>query len=128
MLYSDSVRSVLCDLCYIVPTGVPSNLTSSAVTPRTINITWYAPPYPDLNGLLTQYTLTYQGLERDMARRTVIIPTQSRSNSSLTVTDLEEDTTFNITIQAHTIVGAGPVTWTTVLTPEDGKYRIRIIF
>ena len=107
---------------HLAPSGIPTNLTVSAVSARTIYITWYPPFYSDQNGVLTKYTLTYEGIERDHLRRTEIISILTgRSHTSLTVTHLEEDTTFNITLKAHTVIGAGPITSMTVHTHESGK-------
>ena len=107
---------------YLVPSGVPTSLNVSAVSARTIYITWFPPFYSDQNGVLTAYTLTYQGMERDNEIRTELISALTgRSNTSFTVTNLEEDTTFNITIKALTVIGDGPITSMTVHTHESGK-------
>ena len=113
-------------ICYyfyfLAPTGPPTNFTATALDTRTIYITWKPPLYPEQNGLLTYYNVTYGGVERDTITRVEIFTQFNRSNTSLTVTDLEEATTFTISIQASTMTGPGPVTWIIVTTPEDGEY------
>ena len=60
-------------------------------------------------------------MERDTDLKTIIIPVL---NDSIYITpalvNLEEDTTYVITVRANTIEGAGPVVNTTEHTPEDG--------
>ena len=107
----------------LVPNAVPTNLSASAISPRAIYITWSPPPFIDQNGIITEYTLTYRGVERDFEERTIsILTATTRSTSSRTVSDLEEDTDYIITIRAHTTIGAGPISTVTVHTPENGEY------
>ncbi|KAI6660982.1 Phosphatidylinositol phosphatase PTPRQ-like [Oopsacas minuta] len=102
------------------PSAVPTDLTASPISARAIYITWSPPPFIHQNGIITEYTLTYQGVERDIMKRNISIPTAtSRSTTSLTVTDIEEDTDFTIAIRAHTIKGPGPITTVSVRTLES---------
>ena len=101
---------------------MPTDLNASAISPRAVYITWSPPPIIDQNGIITEYTLTYRGVERDSEERIIsILTATTRSTTSRTVSDLEEDTDYYITIRAHTIRGAGPVSDVTVHTPEDGE-------
>ena len=72
--------------------------------------------------MITTYTLTYRGIERDTPLKVKIL---SVLNGSIYITpalrDLQEDTRYVISVRANTSVGAGPWTNLTVHTPEDGK-------
>ena len=106
---------------YLVPTATPTSLIANAISPRIINTTWEPPPPYHLSGIIISYTLTYKGVERNTDLKTIIIPVL---NDSIYITpalvNLEEDTTYVITVRANTIEGAGPVVNTTEHTPEDG--------
>ena len=71
--------------------------------------------------MITTYTLTYRGIERDTPLKTITVPVL---NGSVYITPalvgLQEDTTYFISVGAHTTVGTGPIINTTVHTPEDG--------
>ena len=109
-------------LYILVPNAVPTNLNASAISPRAIYITWSPPPFIDQNGIITEYILAYRGVERDSVERSIsILTATTRSTTSRTVSDLEEDTDFVVTIRAHTTIGAGPISTVTVHTPESGK-------
>ena len=101
---------------------MPTNVNASAISPRVIYITWSPPPFIDQNGIITEYSLTYRGVDRDFEEKSIsILTANTRSTTSRTVSDLEEDTDYIITIRAHTIIGAGPISTVTVHTPESGK-------
>ena len=105
----------------LVPSASPTSLIANAISPNIINTTWEDPPPYHLGGVLTSYTLTYRGVERDSDLETIIVPVL---NGSVYITPalvaLEEDTTYSISVKAHTTVGSGPTLNTTVHTPEDG--------
>ena len=75
--------------------------------------------------MITTYTLTYSGIERDTPLKVKIL---SVLNGSIYITpaltDLQEDTRYVISVRANTTVGAGPWTNLTVHTPEDGEFLI----
>ena len=82
--------------------------------------------------MITTYTLTYRGIERDTPLKVKIL---SVLNGSIYITpaliDLQEDSRYVISVRANTSVGAGPWTNLTVHTPEDGElyfFLIRLVF
>ena len=105
----------------LVPSATPTSLIANAVSPNIINTTWENPPPYHLGGVITTYTLTYRGIERDTPLKTITVPVL---NGSVYITPallgLQEDTTYFISVRAHTTVGTGPIINTTVHTPEDG--------
>ena len=106
----------------LVPTAAPTSFSVNAISPRTINTTWEPPPPYHLGGVITSYTLTYRGVERDTSLNTKILTVLNGSiYITPALTDLEEDTHYEISVRANTIVGAGPWASITVYTPEDGE-------
>ena len=97
----------------------------NAISPKIIVTSWDSPPSVDRNGIITSYTLTYRGVERDESLRSIVVPVE---NGSLYVTpkltSLEEDTKYILSVKASTSVGAGPIVSRSVRTPEDGKIGI----
>ena len=105
-----------------VPSAAPTSFSANAISPRTINTTWEPPPPYHLGGVITSYTLTYRGVERDTSLKTKILTVLNGSiYITPALTDLEEDTHYEISVRANTSVGAGPWTNLTVHTPEDGE-------
>ena len=116
----------------LVPSATPTYLIAKAISPNIINTTWEPPTAYHLGGVITAYTLTYRGIERDTPLKVKIL---SVLNGSIYITpaltDLQEDTRYVISVRANTSVGAGPWTSLTVHTPEDGEFYlflIRIVF
>ena len=64
-------------------------------------------------------------MERDTSLKTKILTVLNGSiYITPALTDLEENTHYEISVRANTIVGAGPWTNLTVHTPEDGQLNI----
>ena len=62
-------------------------------------------------------------MERDTSLKTKILTVLNGSiYITPALTDLEEDTHYEISVRANTSVGAGPWTNLTVHTPEDGNF------
>ena len=103
------------------PTAVPTNFKVRAISSTIVNVTWDPPPIYDQNGIITNYTFTYRGVERDTKLVTYVIPVVNGSSYDEPVMfDLEENTEYMVTVRASTIVGNGPVASLEVLTPEEG--------
>ena len=109
---------------YSVPSAAPTSFSANAISPRTINTTWEPPSPYHLSGIITSYTLTYRGVEGDTSLKTKILTVLNGSiYITPALTDLEEDTHYEISVRANTSVGAGPWVNLTVHTPEDGEYN-----
>ena len=113
---------------YLVPTDIPTSFSANAISPNIINTTWEPPTAYHLGGVITTYTLTYRGIERDTPLKVKIL---SVLNGSIYITpaltELQEDTRYVISVRANTSVGAGPWTNLTVHTPEDGELSLLLI-
>ena len=113
----------------LVPTDIPTSFSANAISPNIINTTWEPPTAYHLGGVITTYTLTYRGKERDTPLKVKIL---SVLNGSIYITpaltNLQEDTRYVISVRANTSVGAGPWTNLTVHTPEDGEFICVLLF
>ena len=88
-----------------------------------MSVTWDPPPIYDQNGVITSYTLTYKGVERDTLLFTKVIDVVGGiSYIEPELIGLEEHTTYILTLRANTVIGDGPTTSLEVLTQQNGKY------
>ena len=87
----------------LAPSAPPQNFT--AISGRSISLTYMPPPLIDQNGVLTSFSIEYFGVDRDTTTRNITVPA---SQLSLNITQLNEDTTYMIRIRASTVVGFGP--------------------
>ena len=102
----------------LVPSASPTSLTAMTVSSRAIFLSWNSPPSIHINGIITSYTLTYTGVERDSTLRTLTLPENSNTYQ---LTGLDEDTEYVISVRASTAVGAGPWAMESNSTFEDSK-------
>lgn len=99
---------------YAAPTGPPQNFTITINGSRSLILDWDTPLPQDVNGIVTDYTVTV---------------TSSVGNSSFqigsnvttyTLTALRPYITYTCVVAAHTSIGQGPFsTIISVATPED---------
>ena len=106
---------------FIVPTAIPSNFLTYAVTPTVIKLSWDPPPLYFQNGVITSYTLTYRGIQRDTTLETMTVSVVNDTYILPILTKLEENTDYLIEVSANTIIGAGPPATAYQLTPQDGN-------
>ena len=101
-VYSLSVCTKLiqtANLFYVVPSA-PCSLKMVTVTSTTVTLQWQPPMYP--NGVITQYSIQYDGLCIDDFGDNVSDMLMG------TVKGLPPDTDYVFEIKAHTRVGPGP--------------------
>ncbi|KAI6653159.1 hypothetical protein LOD99_11505, partial [Oopsacas minuta] len=101
------------------PSSIPTSLQATPLSPTILSITWEDPVYINQNGIITTYTLTFEGIERDTQLRTLTLPQTNLSLTCHNLDSLEEYTTYDISVSASTTVGAGPVSRVTVRTLEN---------
>ena len=75
----------------------PTNVTATVVTSRSIQITWEPSSSPNITGYLISYTTNAQYVDNSDRSKSIIVTTTSG-----TLTNLEEDTLYTITVQATT--------------------------
>ena len=77
----------------------PTNVTATVITSRSIQITWKPSSSPNITGYLISYTTTASYVSSSKSDRSKSITV---STTSGTLTNLEEDTLYTITVQATT--------------------------
>ena len=81
-----------------VDLSAPTNVRAAIVTPRSIQITWEPSLSSDVIGYLILYTTTASYTPSSNGGMRV----DGHNTTSSTLTDLEEDTLYTITVQATT--------------------------
>ena len=104
------------------PTGTPTDLTSRVLSANIISITWDAPVPIDRNGIISHYTLSYRGIERDTTSREVTLYSNDPFFTNYILTELDEHTNYNISVSASTAVGSGPVATVVTQTDQEGEF------
>lgn len=113
------------NLITLAPSIAPTMLRPVVVSPTIISVTWDPPPYKDQNGIITKYTMRYSGIERDTNILQLTFNTSVMYFSrSVVLSDLEEHTTYMISLKSHTVIGPGPETTETILTAQSSKYPL----
>ena len=108
----------------LAPSGTPTLLTTTSLSPSVVLATWYEPLYSEQNGVLTKYRVTWKGLERDRVVRSVDIPVNSSSNTSYALTGLDAHTSYVVNVSSFTSVGSGPISSREVTTLEDSECSV----
>ena len=82
--------------CYYLGVFPPTNIRATVLSSGSIQIIWESSPTDDVNGYLISYTTTVPFTSRES------MMVNGGSTISHTLTDLEEDTLYTITVQATT--------------------------
>ena len=103
------------------PTNAPTNLTTTVLSPNIISVTWDPPVSIDRNGVISHYTLSYKGIERDTASRDIILYSYQSYFTNYVLTNLDEHTSYDIAVSASTATGSGPIATVRAQTDQDGE-------
>ncbi|XP_029395397.1 receptor-type tyrosine-protein phosphatase delta isoform X20 [Mus pahari] len=88
-----------------IPTGFPQNLHSESTTSTSVQLSWQPPVLAERNGVITKYTLLYRDINVPLLpMEHLIVP----ADTSMTLTGLKSDTTYDVKVRAHTSKGPGP--------------------
>ena len=104
------------------PSAPPTNLTTTVLSANIISVTWDPPVPIEQNGIITHYTLSYRGVERDTASRVIILASDQSYFTNYILTELDEHTSYNISVSASTSAGTGPSSTVVIQTDEDGEF------
>ena len=104
-------------LIFTVPVDLPTNVISTVLTPRSIQVTWTPPSsLSDVTGYLISYATT-----ASYARNGSVMVNGSNATSG-TLSNLKEGTTYTITVQSTSNDGlCGNNNAVTVTTQAIGK-------
>nr|XP_054365519.1 receptor-type tyrosine-protein phosphatase delta [Mirounga angustirostris] len=88
-----------------VPTGFPQNLHSEGTTSTSVQLSWQPPVLAERNGIITKYTLLYRDINIPLLpMEQLIVP----ADTTMTLSGLKPDTTYDVKVRAHTSKGPGP--------------------
>ena len=120
---------MLHELFNLVPSSSVRDLTTSTTQQNatSILVTWNVPVLNDLNGILLNYSINYSGIEIDTVPRVIYLSNPNLTNQSITLTNLEEYTTYSINVSAYTKVGRSPDAIVTQRTNQDGESLLNSI-
>ncbi|XP_026722662.1 receptor-type tyrosine-protein phosphatase delta isoform X26 [Athene cunicularia] len=88
-----------------VPSGFPQNLHSESSTSTSVQLTWQLPLLAERNGIITKYTILYRDI--NVAYQPVELPVVP-ADTTMTLSGLKPDTTYDVKVRAHTSKGPGP--------------------
>ncbi|NWX32886.1 PTPRD phosphatase, partial [Notiomystis cincta] len=88
-----------------VPSGFPQNLHSESSTSTSVQLTWQMPLLAERNGIITKYTILYRDI--NVAYQPVELPVFP-ADTTMTLSGLKPDTTYDVKVRAHTSKGPGP--------------------
>ncbi len=107
------------------PDGYPVDIQPNPrpSVPRSLSVSWGEVPRALRNGFITQYDIRYEPLETyDGNIGTRSITVHEDEGREVALLDLEEDTQYNVSIRAYTVVGEGPFSeQVTGRTSEGGE-------
>nr|XP_045004511.1 receptor-type tyrosine-protein phosphatase delta isoform X30 [Jaculus jaculus] len=87
------------------PTGFPQNLHSEGTTSTSVQLSWQPPVLAERNGIITKYTLLYRDINVPLLpMEQPVVP----ADTSMTLSGLKPDTTYDVKVCAHTSKGPGP--------------------
>uniref|UniRef100_A0A8B9MDI7 Receptor-type tyrosine-protein phosphatase S n=1 Tax=Accipiter nisus TaxID=211598 RepID=A0A8B9MDI7_9AVES len=87
------------------PSGFPQNLHSESSTSTSVQLTWQMPLLAERNGIITKYTILYRDI--NVAYQPVELPVVP-ADTTMTLSGLKPDTTYDVKVRAHTSKGPGP--------------------
>ena len=115
MFSTKQLIQVSCVCCYPFTSAVPSIVESLIGTgfATKIELSWTAPT--EINGIITGYLLAYSTGSGELSSENI-----PASVTSYTVTGLEENTLYQLTVSAETSGGRGEGSAVSVRTLPDG--------
>ena len=112
--YTTNFCAYVMDFSYVAEP--PTAVKATVLTPRSVEVTWDQSSSSDVTGYLISYTTTASYTSGGS------VTVSGRSTTSHTLTNLEEDTLYTITVQATTSDGmSANSNEVSVRTYTDGK-------
>ncbi|XP_072373311.1 receptor-type tyrosine-protein phosphatase delta-like isoform X22 [Scyliorhinus torazame] len=87
------------------PSGFPQNSRAGSSTASTIQLSWHPPVLAERNGFIMKYNVLYRDINSPNNRIELSV---FSPETSLKLTNLKPDTTYDIKVRAHTSKGPGP--------------------
>ncbi|XP_008276384.1 protein tyrosine phosphatase receptor type Fa isoform X10 [Stegastes partitus] len=86
-----------------IPSSYPQNLSVVGLTATSTKLAWDPPPLAERNGKIVKYVVVYRDINSQHNNTNITTETQ------MTVSGLQPDTTYDIRVQAFTSKGGGPI-------------------
>ncbi|XP_041117782.1 receptor-type tyrosine-protein phosphatase delta-like isoform X5 [Polyodon spathula] len=88
-----------------VPSGFPQNIVADSPTSTTFQLSWQPPGLSDQNGVIVKYTVLYKDINSPSnPSELIVMPPET----TVKISGLKADTTYDIKVRAYTSKGAGP--------------------
>ncbi|KAG2466367.1 PTPRF phosphatase, partial [Polypterus senegalus] len=88
-----------------IPSGFPQNIATDGITSSTLQLSWSPPVLSERNGVIVKYTILYKDINSPYnPSELIVMPPET----SVTISGLKADTTYDIKIRAYTSKGPGP--------------------
>ena len=101
------------------PNASPANVSGHAINSTSILVSWEEVPFPDQNGVILSYAVTYRALSNSSDQTKKVTAPANQT----TLTDLNKYTNYGITVFASTSKGEGnKSTPIVVITDEDSEF------
>ena len=100
-------------LSYLAPDGAPLNLTAVPNSSTSVYLTWLPPLASLQNGDIKEYKIRYSGRDDNGSELLT-------NKTCYLLKGLGKYTLYNISVEARTEVGFGPLKYINVTTLEDG--------
>ena len=110
-----------------VPTDAPVNVRATTINATAISVCFDPPTDSSQNGIITSFNVTSTGSTFQTTQLVTTIPVSPleyplNGTVCITLTNLEENNNYTISVVSIHSDGAGPTTTIIVLTLEAGKY------
>ncbi len=94
-----------------------------ATGPTSLSVSWEPPVEININGILTNYTIEYYITEEENSPHSPHdVMVVSSAIFTILLENLNNFTTYNVSVSANTVVGRGPITERTQRTDENGMF------
>ena len=119
------IEVALYTLCIIIVSAAPLNFVSENITSTHFCVTVNPPTNINQNGLITSYTVTYQGELFNTTEYNITVPVNTEAyplteSSSVCISDLVEYNNYTVLIRANNGAGKGIAAKISVQTLEAG--------
>ena len=113
------------------PSEPPQAVAVTAVSSKSINVSWSPVSVQERNGIIKGYKVIYKALPngKDKTKIVNITINDQDKRQTLTIGELNEFTNYSIRVLAFTAVGDGLLSVAEVKqTLEDGKFKFGICY
>ena len=107
---------------HTVPSSGVQNLSGVNTSSTSLLISWEPPPFPDQNGIIRAYNISYGPATDDSSLYTVT----STEATRIELESLEKFTNYTVVVRPYTI-GSGPEESVTVQTDSDCELEIEAV-